>query len=390
MALQGNVITTAIILAGGDGTRFGAGVPKQFADVCGKTVLERTVEAFNKCDAINHIVIVTRSQYIEYVRNDLALASDKIYAVVEGGNSRSDSAVKGFESIPESTDFVAIHDAARCMIAPDDIELVLAKAYETGAASAARTIKDTVKTVSSDVILGTVNRDNLLAAETPQIFSVELYKRASAFSDDSITDDNMLFERAEIPVSFVLLNHPNIKITTQSDLEYAEFLINKNSSASDYRVGQGYDVHRLVQGRDLILGGVNIPFEKGLLGHSDADVLVHAIMDSLLGSVGLGDIGRHFPDSDEKYRGISSIELLKEVKSIVDKANFEIVNVDATVIIQSPKIAPYIENMKTNVSTALNISKDRINIKATTEEHLGFTGRGEGVKAEAIALVRKR
>jgi 2-C-methyl-D-erythritol 4-phosphate cytidylyltransferase/2-C-methyl-D-erythritol 2,4-cyclodiphosphate synthase len=235
-----------------------------------------------------------------------------------------------------------------------------------------------------------VNRDNLLAAETPQAFSVELYERAITFSGDSITDDNMLFERAGKPVSFVLLNHPNIKITTQSDLEYAEFLINKSKPTSDYRVGQGYDVHRLVQGRDLILGGVNIPFEKGLLGHSDADVLVHAIMDSLLGSVGLGDIGRHFPDSDEKYRGISSIELLKEVRSMVYEAGFEIINIDATVIIQSPKIAPYIENMKTNVSTALDISADRINIKATTEERLGFTGRGEGAKAEAIALVRKK
>ncbi len=390
MLLQGNGITTAIILAGGSGSRFGSDIPKQFSDLCGKTILQRTVEAFHNCDDINYIVIVTRLQDIEYVKNNLASISDKIFAVMEGGNSRSESALRGFQSVPKSTDFVAIHDAARCMITPDDIKLVLTKAYKTGAASAARVINDTIKKVSSNVILGTVNRENLVAAETPQVFSVELYKKAIAFVEDGITDDNMLFEKAGIPVSPILLNHPNLKITTKSDLDYAEFLLRKNSPPDNYRVGHGYDVHRLVQGRDLILGGVNIPFDKGLLGHSDADVLVHAIMDSLLGAIGLGDIGRHFPDTDERYRGISSLKLLEKVVNIVNKENFEIVNIDATIIIQSPKIAPYIESMKTNVSAVMGISANCINIKATTEEHLGFTGRGEGAKVEAIALLKKK
>lgn len=390
MKLDKKGFTTAIILAGGSGSRFGSDTPKQLLNLCGKTVLQRTVEAFYNCESIDRIVIVARPQDTESVKKDLHFASDKIHAFTEGGNSRAESARKGFLSIPEGTDYVAIHDAARCMIASDDIELVLVKAYQTGAASAAKVINDTIKNVSSNVILGTVNREDLVAAETPQVFSVELYKKAIEFSDDSITDDNMLFEKAGIPVSSVVLNHPNLKITTQSDLDYAEFLLRKNGPSDDYRIGHGYDVHRLVQGRGLILGGVHIPFEKGLLGHSDADVLVHAIMDSVLGAAALGDIGQHFPDTDDRYRGISSIELLKEVKSIVDKAGFEIINVDATIIIQSPKIAPYIENMKTNISTALNISADRINVKATTEERLGFTGRGEGAKAEAVALVRKK
>lgn len=160
-----------------------------------------------------------------------------------------------------------------------------------------------------------------------------------------------------------------------------------------YRVGEGYDVHKLVEGRDLILGGVKIPFEKGLLGHSDADVLLHAIMDALLGAMALGDIGKHFPDTDEKYKGVSSIELLKEVKRII-KDNckkkgkaFEICNIDATIICQLPKLRPYIDNMRENIAASLEIDIDRVSVKATTEEGLGFTGRGEGIAAKAISLV---
>ena len=160
-----------------------------------------------------------------------------------------------------------------------------------------------------------------------------------------------------------------------------------------YRVGEGYDVHKLVEGRDLILGGVKIPFEKGLLGNSDADVLLHAIMDALLGAMALGDIGKHFPDTDEKYKGVSSIELLKEVKRII-KDNyekkgmaFEICNIDATIICQLPKLRPYIDNMRENIAASLEIDTDRVSVKATTEEGLGFTGRGEGIAAKAISLV---
>lgn len=160
-----------------------------------------------------------------------------------------------------------------------------------------------------------------------------------------------------------------------------------------YRVGEGYDVHKLVEGRDLILGGVKIPFEKGLLGHSDADVLLHAIMDALLGAMALGDIGKHFPDTDEKYKGVSSIELLKEVKRII-KDNcekkgkaFEICNIDATIICQLPKLRPYIDNMRENIAASLEFDIDRVSVKATTEEGLGFTGRGEGIAAKAISLV---
>ena len=154
-----------------------------------------------------------------------------------------------------------------------------------------------------------------------------------------------------------------------------------------FRVGHGYDVHKLVEGRKFILGGVEIPHSRGLLGHSDADVLVHAVMDSLLGAIALGDIGRHFPDTDEKYRGVSSIVLLKEVSNFLKKRGASVVNVDATIILQKPKVAPYIEAMRANIAEALEVSVEQVNVKATTEEHLGFTGREEGVSAHSVTLV---
>lgn len=157
----------------------------------------------------------------------------------------------------------------------------------------------------------------------------------------------------------------------------------------EYRVGHGYDVHRLVEERALILGGVKIPYEKGLLGHSDADVLIHAIMDALLGAAALGDIGRHFPDSSDEFRGISSLKLLARVKELVEKEGFSVVNIDSTIVIQKPKISPFISEMKTNISKILDMDEGRVNIKATTEEHLGFTGRGEGVSAHAVAMLKK-
>ncbi len=157
----------------------------------------------------------------------------------------------------------------------------------------------------------------------------------------------------------------------------------------DFRVGHGYDVHKLVSGRDLVLGGVKIPYEKGLLGHSDADVLLHAVMDALLGAAALGDIGRHFPDTDERYEGIDSTLLCREVGNLLSENGFSVSNIDATVIAQAPKLAPFIPQMKENIAEIFNISEDRVNVKATTEEHLGFTGRKEGISAHAVCIIRK-
>ncbi len=391
MKKSDKLFTTAIILAAGDGERFGGDVRKQLVSVNGKSILRRSVEAFYDCDLISAIVVVTKEEDIPEVKNDLHFASDKIYAIVAGGIDRASSAEKGFMNAPAETDFVAIHDAARCLINSECISNVLKKAYETGAASAATHVTDTVKELNSGNIVSTVPRENLALVQTPQAFSKELYELAIGKKSNMIyTDDNMLLEALGLPVTPVYIDIPNIKITTKSDLEFAEFLIlRKERLSHEYRIGRGYDVHRLTEGRKLILGGVEIPFEKGLLGHSDADVLIHAIIDSLLGAVGSGDIGRNFPDSAQEYCGISSLVLLDKVSDIVYGMDYEIINIDATVILQAPKLVKYVEAMKTNIANSLKISTSRLNIKATTEEGLGFTGRGEGIKAEAESLLRK-
>lgn len=391
--IDNNLFTTAIILAAGSGERFGGSVRKQMTLLAGKSILHRSVEAFYYCNEISAIVVVINPEDAELVKNDLLFASKKIHAIVNGGEDRASSAKKGFFAIPNVTKYVAIHDAARCMIDSGSISDVVKKAYETGAASAASLVTDTVKKIESGKITSTISRDDLVLAQTPQVFSKELYE--SALSDNChgyYTDDNMLVEKKGISITPVFLNCPNIKITTRSDLDFAKFLISKKEKTStpEYRIGHGYDVHRLVEGGKLILGGVDIPFEKGLLGHSDADVLLHAIMDSLLGAVGSRDIGQHFPDSSEEYLGISSLILLKKVSEVVSTNGCEIVNIDATVILQLPKLAGYIDEMKINIANALGISPEQINVKATTEEGLGFTGRGEGIKAEAVSLVRKK
>lgn len=388
-----NLFTTAIILAAGNGERFGGSVRKQMTLLAGKSILHRSVEAFYDCDDITAIVVVIRPEDAETVKNDLLFASKKIHAIVHGGDDRASSAQKGFLVIPNETKYVAIHDAARCMIDADSISNVVKKAYETGAASAVASVTDTVKKLESGKITSTVPREDLVLAQTPQVFSKKLYESAlSENCDGYYTDDNMLVEKIGVSITPVFLNCPNIKITTKSDLDLAQFLLSKKEATppAEYRIGHGYDVHRLVVERKLILGGVDIPFEKGLLGHSDADVLLHAIMDSLLGAVGSRDIGQHFPDSSEEYLGVSSLVLLKKTSEIVIAKGYEIVNVDATVILQLPKLAGYIDEMKINIANTLGISTEQINIKATTEEGLGFTGRGEGIKAESVSLVIKK
>ena len=199
----------------------------------------------------------------------------------------------------------------------------------------------------------------------------------------------MLVESMGVQISVVDIGKENIKITTPEDLGYAEYVIKRRADMSEIRVGHGYDVHRFAEGRRLIIGGVDIPFEKGLLGHSDADVLLHAIMDAMLGAAALGDIGRHFPDNDEMYKGISSLLLLRKVAELIGVQGYCVNNIDATLVMQSPKISPYVDGMIDNISNTLGIERGRINVKATTEERLGFTGRLEGVSAHAVVTIKK-
>ena len=369
----------------------GGKVTKQKMTVDGESILFRSVKAFSDCTDIDYIVVVGRAEELEWIGEELKGFS-KIHSIVSGGKTRAESARIGFFAIPDSTDYVAIHDAARCLITKEQISAVVEKAIEYGAASACSKVVDTVKLIDNGKITKTIPRELVVHAETPQIFKRSIYANAIESVPDlsDITDDNMMLELMGEAIYAVNIGKHNIKITTAEDIEYAEYILARRNGMSETRIGHGYDVHRLVEGRELVLGGVKIPYALGLLGHSDADVLLHAIMDSLLGACALGDIGRHFPDSEECYKGISSLELLGKVNELIMNNGFSITNIDATLVIQSPKIAPYISDMINNIAKVLKIESGRINIKATTEEKLGFTGRGEGVSAHSVALVRKK
>lgn len=385
--------TSAVILAAGIGSRMESENHKQFIKLFDKTILERTVSAFEKSRKIDEIVIVVRDDELEEAISLLTgISSSKPIAFAVGGACRAESAKNGFKACSDKCDFVAIHDAARCLITPEMIDKVVEKAHQFGAATAVCGISDTVKTVDvNGKITSTISRNEVFRAQTPQVFSNEIYRKALDNCQDLtvITDDNMLVEGIGENIYTVDLGANNVKITTRDDLILAKSILTERGEGmmSGYRIGHGYDVHRLTEGRKLIIGGVDIPHEKGLLGHSDADVLLHAIMDSLLGAAALGDIGRHFPDTDEEYRGVSSVHLLTKVAEKIRKAGYKVINVDATIVLQRPKVARYIPQMVSNIAFALGISENCVNVKATTEEKLGFTGREEGASAHSVAML---
>ena len=383
---------SAIILAAGQGSRMRSDITKQKMTVCGKSVIWRSVDAFNKSSVIDSIVVVCREEEIDWMNSELLNDFKKIHAIVVGGKTRAESALCGFNAISKETTYVAIHDGARCLVNEDIISSVVDKAFIYGAATAATVVTDTMKQIDDDyVIEKTISRNRVMTVQTPQIFSREIYAKAvrSNITDQNITDDNMLVESIGQKVYCVDTGKNNIKITTPDDITYAEYLIERKYRMNDVRIGHGYDVHRLAENRLLIIGGVEIPYERGLLGHSDADVLTHAVMDALLGACGLGDIGRHFPDTSGEFKDISSLILLSRVNELIKNKGYAVSNIDVTLVMQKPKVSPYVDQMIDNLSKILVIERGRINIKATTEEKLGFTGREEGISAHAVALVTK-
>lgn len=370
-----------IIAAAGKGTRLGAPIPKQYLEIGGEPVILKTLKVFESMEEIDYIFIVTNDEYIEYCRK---LAKDnsikKVEGIVPGGLQRQDSVYNAIQEVNRKCPGVVnvlIHDAARPFVNHETIANVIKATDEKGAAVACVAMKDSVRYAEADGSRS-VDRNDYFSVQTPQGFrkSVLIESYEKALTDGFYgTDDASLVERAGYKVEIVEGDYQNIKITTREDLPM------------ENRVGTGFDVHRLKAGRPLILGGVEIPYDMGLDGHSDADVLVHALMDAMLGAAALGDIGRHFPDTDDSYKGISSLELLSQVKSMLSENFYCIGNVDITLIAQQPKISPYIEEMRENISRVLELEKSRINIKGTTTEKLGFTGRGEGIVAEAVCSI---
>ena len=368
-----NKKVTAIITAGGRGTRMGAEVPKQFLSLGGKTILERTLEPFISLDVVDEIIVTLPEDEITKAKEFLPESIN----LVSGGKERQDSIASALSFVnPEGGDIVVIHDGVRPYVDEEMIMAAIDGAYEVGASTCAIPSSDTIRHSE----LGTLDRSKLYRIQTPQAFQgcviLDSYKRAKEEGFYG-TDDAGLAERYGYEVKIVPGKESNIKITTKEDLPVKT------------KIGTGFDVHRLVERRKLILCGEEISFEKGLDGHSDADVAVHALMDALLGAASLPDIGRLFPDTDDSYKGISSMILLEKVSEKLKEEGYQVSNVDITIICQAPKLAPYMDAMKANISKALDLDPEDVGLKATTTEKLGFTGRGEGIAAEAVCLLTK-
>ena len=356
--------------------------------MAGKPILAHTISVFESCDAVGEIILVVGSHELETAGELVGrFGFKKVSDIVTGGAQRQDSVRNGLEKV--TGDIVVIHDAARPMVTCEIIEASIREARRSGACIAAVPVIDTIKSASADkIVKDTIDRSNLYAVQTPQTFRTEVIRSAyeRAYADGFYaTDDAALVERFGGKVTIVPGSYDNIKITTPSDLELAS----KKLGGGETRTGIGFDVHTLVEGRKLFLGGVEINHEKGLLGHSDADVMLHAISDALLGAAALGDIGKHFPDTDPAYKGISSLKLLKHVGDLLSQNGWRVVNVDAVLAAERPKIAPYTQEMIQNIAEALGTEPDRISVKGTTTEKLGFTGRGEGMACYAVASIRR-
>jgi len=368
----------------------GLGHPKQYHHLAGVPILVHTIRAFVATPSIQRIVVAVPPELIAESRRLLTeyqLNSNAI-TVTGGGRRRQDSVWEGLQCLNDDIDVVLVHDGARPLITPKLIQRCLEAAWEHGAAIAAIPVKDTLKQSRPDqTIACTIDRKDLWQAQTPQAARFTLLKQAYAtLADKDVTDEAALLEQAGIAVTLIEGSETNIKITRPLDLILAEKIM-QPSSPPPLRIGHGYDAHRLVPNRDLILAGVKIPHSLGLAGHSDADVVTHALCDAVLGALAAGDIGRHFPDSDERFKDIYSISLLEEVMQFVFAKGLAIANADITIICQAPKLGPYMDVMQTTLSTACQVDRAQINIKATTTEKMGFTGREEGISCHAVVLL---
>ena len=380
---------SAIIAAGGRGSRFGGTQPKQLQPLAGVPILKRTVDVFLNGYAFDEVVVALPS---DLAANPPAYLDDVI--VVEGGERRQDSVANAVRAVAPSSQVIVIHDAARPLVTPAVIERTIAAAIKHGAAIAALPARDTVKRGdASRVIRGTLPRDEIFLAQTPQAFRVGVLRDALAIASTATdaTDEAMLAEAAGHHVHLVEGDPRNLKITTPDDLMLAEALAPREARpARTGRAGIGYDLHRLVEGRPLILGGVTIPSDRGALGHSDADVVCHAITDAVLGAASLGDIGRHFPDVDPRWKDASSLDLLRRAMAMLADEGLQVGNVDVTVILERPKIKDHIAAMRGALADALGVDVTRVSIKGKTNEGMDAIGRGEAIAAHAIALVRSR
>ncbi len=384
-----------MIVAAGRGARAGAGGPKQYRPLAGEAVLARAARAFLDHPGIDAVRVIIHADDGDLYADAMAglLARKKLLPPVPGGKERQDSVRLGLESLEaHAPSLVLIHDAARPFIDAATIARVIDAARKNGGAIAALPVFDTLKKADGGAhpcIDDTVPREGLWRAQTPQGFRYDAILAAHrAAAGEALTDDAAVAERAGIKVSLVPGSPDNMKITQAEDFGMAEILLGRKREMMEFRSGHGFDVHQFEDGNAVILCGVAIPHEKKLKGHSDADAGMHALTDAILGAIGAGDIGDHFPPSDAKWKGAPSRIFLEKACNLVAEKGGTITHCDVTLICEAPKIGPHRAAMRAALAEILNISVDRVSVKATTTEELGFTGRREGIAALATATVR--
>ncbi len=387
-----SVKAAAIIPAAGSGRRMKTDIPKQFLELAGKPVLVHTVSTFAQCSFIENIIVVVGEDRVASTMQMLTrfLPESSKIKVVAGGRRRQDSVKNGLDEVAGDSEVILVHDGARPLVSEDLIKRCYTGIGKHGAVIAAVPVKDTLKKEDGNrTVFSTVDRTRLWRAQTPQGAKKQLLEKAYRLNgDDDVTDESSLLEKAAIPVHIVAGEESNLKITRTEDFTLAESIISRKTGS--IRIGHGFDAHRFAENRKLILGGVEIDHNRGLAGHSDADVVCHALCDALLGAIGTGDIGRHFPDNDDRYKGISSLVLLDQVVGQCISRGMILGNTDITIVCQAPKLASYLELMRNRLAEHCLVASKRINIKATTTEKMGYTGREEGIGCHAVVLLEQR
>jgi 2-C-methyl-D-erythritol 4-phosphate cytidylyltransferase/2-C-methyl-D-erythritol 2,4-cyclodiphosphate synthase len=382
------VKVVAIIVAAGGGKRMGGDLPKQFLPLAGRPLLDRSLSAFTDSPRIDGIVLALPPSLSNEVKESYRQVA-KVIAVVDGGAERQDSVRNALAAVPEEAEIILVHDAVRPFVSQDLLDRCVELAQEHGAVVPVVPVRDTVKGWNrAEKTLSTRDRSELMLAQTPQGFRAGILRDAYGKAREEGrkgTDDASLVEGAGYPVIPLPGEEANVKITIPEDLRIAEGLLRE---PVDFRIGIGGDAHSLVEGRELWLGGVRIEHERGLLGHSDGDVLLHAIADAIYGALGEADIGQHFPPDREETEGIASRGIIAHARGRMTERGFGLVGIDAVVVCEEPKMAPLVPAIRATIAGMLSLSEDRVNLKGKTTEGMGFEGRKEGISAWAVALLR--
>ena len=380
----------ALVPCAGVGERAGAGGSKQYRSVAGQSVVARALATLARVPRIEKTLVVLAADDREFAAHAPGLDA---WAERCGGASRAESVANGLAALARrgarDHDWVLVHDAARCLVQAAAIERLIDACIDDAVGGLlALPLADTLKQSNTDErVLTTLDRSGKWLAQTPQMFRLGLLRQALAQAGAAVTDEASAVEALGHSPRLVRGEPDNFKLTWPADFALAERLLKDHDMTT--RIGEGWDIHALVAGRPLVLGGVTVPHSHGLDGHSDADALAHAITDAMLGAAALGDIGRHFPDTDAAFKGADSMQLLAQAARRVRAAGFELGNIDGTIIAQAPKLAPFIDAMRARLAEVLGLAPDQVNVKAKTAEKMGPVGEGRAIEARAICLLRR-